>query len=139
MLCFKKYMFAILVPPDERPKVRQYISGPIDTGTSVKLICSVTGGNPLGTLSWDCPGINSNNSTANTAVLEVEFTVDKNYNGRNCSCSATHPVATYRPKTSHELVVYCKFYVSCYEMNIYEYICQCQSQLPVLHSGQTLI
>ncbi|CAG2199847.1 unnamed protein product [Mytilus edulis] len=96
----------IIFPPNEKPKVRQFISGPIDSGTSVKLICSVTGGNPLGTLSWDCPGINSNNSTANTAVLEVEFTVDKNYNGRNCSCSATHPIATYRPKTSHELVVY---------------------------------
>ncbi|VDI02991.1 Hypothetical predicted protein [Mytilus galloprovincialis] len=96
----------IIFPPNEKPKVRQFISGPIDSGTSVKLICSVTGGNPLGTLSWDCSGISSNNSTANTAVLEVEFTVDKNYNGRNCSCSATHPIATYRPKTSHELVVY---------------------------------
>ncbi|XP_063435967.1 basement membrane-specific heparan sulfate proteoglycan core protein-like [Mytilus trossulus] len=100
------HILNIIFPPDEKPKVRQYISGPIDSGTSVKLICSIAGGNPLSTLSWDCPGINSNNSTVNTAVLEVEFTVDKNYNGRNCSCSATHPIATYRPKTRHELVVY---------------------------------
>ncbi|XP_052101392.1 muscle M-line assembly protein unc-89-like isoform X2 [Mytilus californianus] len=96
----------IIFPPDEIPKIRQGIPGPIDTGTSVKLICSVTGGNPLVTLSWDCLGINSNASTEIKAVLEVEFTVDKNYNGRICSCSATHPVATYRPHTEHELVVY---------------------------------
>ncbi|CAC5378606.1 unnamed protein product [Mytilus coruscus] len=100
------HMLNIIFPPDEMPKIRQDISGPIDTGTSVKLICSVTGGNPLGTLSWDCAGINSNTSTEIKAVSEVEFTVDKNYNGRICSCSATHPVATYRPHTEHELVVY---------------------------------
>ncbi|XP_063442134.1 hemicentin-1-like [Mytilus trossulus] len=100
------HLLDVIFPPDVNPTVRQATPGPIDTGTSVTLICSVPGGNPLATVTWDCHGISSNTSTETEAVLEIELTVDKNYNGRICSCSATHPIATYRPTSQISLVVY---------------------------------
>ncbi|CAG2201042.1 unnamed protein product [Mytilus edulis] len=100
------HLLDVIFPPDVYPTVRQATPGPIDTGTAVTLICSVPGGNPLATLTWDCQGITSNTSTETEAVLEIEFTVDKNYNGRICSCSATHPIVTYRPTSQISLVVY---------------------------------
>ncbi|CAC5416043.1 unnamed protein product [Mytilus coruscus] len=100
------HLLDVIFPPDVNPTVRQATAGPIDTETSVKLICSVPGGNPLAKLTWDCQGISSNTSTETVAVLEIEFTVDKNYNGRICSCSATHPIGTYRPTSQYSFVVY---------------------------------
>ncbi|XP_052061604.1 synaptogenesis protein syg-2-like isoform X2 [Mytilus californianus] len=100
------HLLVVIFPPEVTPTVRQATAGPIDTETSVKLICSVPGGSPLAKLTWDCQGITSNTSTETVAVLEIEFTVDKNYNGRICSCSATHPIGTYRPTSQYSLVVY---------------------------------
>lgn len=100
---------AFLDPPDGNTQTEQAIPGPIDTGKSVTLKCTVLGGNPLAALSWDCAGITSNISTSTQAVLSVEFTVDKNYNGRICTCYATHPIKSYSSNSRHEITVYCKF------------------------------
>ncbi|VDH97101.1 Hypothetical predicted protein [Mytilus galloprovincialis] len=91
--------------PDVIPTI-QVPSGGIITGTSVTLTCTVSGGNPLVTLTWDCAGIKSNNTAGSTASYDVTFSVDKSYNNKVCTCSATHPVSSYRPSVQHILVVY---------------------------------
>lgn len=106
---FNKQKSCFSDPPDDNPYTEQAIQGPIDTGKSVTLKCTAVGGNPLASLSWDCAGITSNISTNTKSILSVEFTVDKNYNSKLCTCHATHPIKSYSPISKHELIVYCEF------------------------------
>ncbi|CAG2249479.1 unnamed protein product [Mytilus edulis] len=82
--------------PDTGLVVTQFPLGPLDTGGKVTLTCNTTGGNPLAELNWDCgeDGDIKNNTSGNTSSYSVRFEVNKSYNGKQCNCSATHPVTT---------------------------------------------
>ena len=101
--------YCVSDPPDENILVEQKPPGPVDTGSTVQLSCSVNGGNPLPSLSWDCGGNKTTLFNKTTSVFLVEFIVNKNQNGKLCKCSATHPISSYKPSAQLELVVYCKF------------------------------
>ncbi|VDI09995.1 Hypothetical predicted protein [Mytilus galloprovincialis] len=92
--------------PGLYPTIQQIPAGSIMTGDTIRLTCTVSGGNPLPTLSWNCSGISINNTSGDTAAYSVMFTVDKTFNNKICTCSATHPVSSYRPNVQHTLVVY---------------------------------
>ena len=95
-------------PPNANPVVQQIPNGAIIASNTVRLLCTASGGNPLPTLSWDCTGTYTNNTSGNTASYSVELNVDKTYNNRICTCAATHPDTSYRPRIQHKLEVYCK-------------------------------
>ncbi|CAC5377909.1 HMCN [Mytilus coruscus] len=96
----------VLYPPDHDPTIQQDIPGPVDSGSSVSLIYSVSGGNPLASLSWDCKGITHNSSSSTKTEYIVTFTVNKTFDGRVCTCSASHPIVSYRRLALHQLIVF---------------------------------
>ncbi|CAC5367820.1 unnamed protein product [Mytilus coruscus] len=100
------HMLNVIYPPESHPTIQQAIPGPVDSGSSISLIYSLSGGNPLASLTWKCKGITQNSSSSTKTEYIVTFTVNKNFNGRVCTCSATHPIDSYRPNTRHQLVVF---------------------------------
>lgn len=103
-------MYVLLIDaPHLYPTIQQMPAGSIITGSTISLICAVSGGNPLSTLSLNCTGTSLNNTAGDTAAYSVTFTVDKTFNNKICTCSATHPISSYRPNVQHMLVVYCKY------------------------------
>ncbi|CAC5419512.1 unnamed protein product [Mytilus coruscus] len=100
------HMLNVIYPPESHPTIQQAIPGPVDSGSSVSLIYSVSGGNPLASLTWDCKGITQNSSSSTKTEYIVTFTVNKNFNRRVCTCSAIHPIDSYRPNARHKLVVF---------------------------------
>ncbi|VDI79598.1 Hypothetical predicted protein [Mytilus galloprovincialis] len=82
----------------------------IDIGDNITLSCTVEGGNPSPTLKWDC----GDDVTYNLGILgnkttsSIHFEVDKYDNGKNCSCSAFHPISTYNHTRQHSITVYCE-------------------------------
>ena len=82
--------------------------GPVNTGNEVNLTCSVSGGNPLAALSWNCSGNVSEYTLGQTAVRSVVILVDKTDNNKICTCSASHPVTSYRPNAHVMLDIHCE-------------------------------
>lgn len=65
------------------------------TGDSVNLTCTVSGGNPIANLSWVCGSNNPttvtiSNSSLAASVLRLK--VDKAFNNKDCTCTASHPL-----------------------------------------------
>ncbi|XP_052074119.1 hemicentin-1-like [Mytilus californianus] len=102
----KVIIIEVYYPPDSQPTIQQIIPGPVDSGSSVSLNYSLSGGNPLASLSWDCKGTTHNSSSSTKTEYIVTFTVNKNFDGRVCTCSATHPIDSYRPIAQHQLIVF---------------------------------
>ncbi|XP_063447982.1 hemicentin-1-like [Mytilus trossulus] len=100
------HMLNVIYPPESNPTIHQATPGPVDSGSSVSLIYSLSGGNPLASLTWDCKGITQNSSSNTKTEYIVTFTVNKTFNGRVCTCFATHPIDSYRPNVQHQLAVY---------------------------------
>ncbi|CAG2195897.1 unnamed protein product [Mytilus edulis] len=75
-------------------------------GNEIKLKCTVTGGNPLAILTWDCDGTILNETTGNIASYSVTFFAKRTSNNKICTCSASHVVMSYKPIISHQLIVY---------------------------------
>ncbi|VDI52385.1 neural cell adhesion molecule [Mytilus galloprovincialis] len=100
------HMLNVIYPPESHPTIQQAIPGPVDSGRSVSLIYSLSGGNPLAFLTWDCNGITQNLSSSTKTEYIVTFTVNKNFDGRVCTCSATHLIDSYRPNAQHQLAVF---------------------------------
>ncbi|XP_071180176.1 synaptogenesis protein syg-2-like [Mytilus edulis] len=100
------HMLNVIYPPESHPTIQQAIPGPVDSGSSVSLIYSLSGGNPLAFLTWDCNGITQNSSSSTKTEYIVTFTVNKNFDGRVCTCSATHLIDSYRPNAQHQLAVF---------------------------------
>ncbi|XP_076109516.1 nephrin-like [Mytilus galloprovincialis] len=101
-----KHRMNIYYAPHLYPTIQQMPAGSILTGSKISLICAVSGGNPLSTLSLNCTGTSINNTSGDTAAYSVTFIVDKTFNSKICTCSATHPISSYRPNVYHTLVVY---------------------------------
>lgn len=95
--------------PGTNPIIEQEPSGGILVGKNVTLTCSVSGGNPLATLSWNCSGIKKNETVEDTASYSITFTVDKSYITKLCTCTANHRISAYKPTVRHNVVVFCKF------------------------------
>ena len=106
-------MYAIDAP-SKIPIVQQIQQGPILVDTNVTLICTVTNGNPLAMLSWNCTGTALISTVGNTTSQSVLLTVNKT--NAICICSATHPVFSYRPNVEHAINVYCEY-------NFYNILC----------------
>lgn len=109
MIIFQRVNLFVLDPPESNPTIQQATPGPVDSGSPVSLIYSLSGGNPLASLTWDCKGITQNSSSNTKTEYIVTFTVNKNFNERVCTCSATHPIDSYRPNVQHQLAVYCEY------------------------------
>ncbi|XP_021370149.1 nephrin-like [Mizuhopecten yessoensis] len=63
----------------------------VQADTTVMLNCSVEGGNPLATLTWQCKGstfVGQNLSYLTTSDSRLELKVDKTYHQQNCLCTA---------------------------------------------------
>ncbi|XP_071172347.1 nephrin-like isoform X2 [Mytilus edulis] len=93
--------------PDTGPSIQQIPAGNIITGDNLMLTCTVSGGNPLPVLSWNCTGIKTNKTKGSEASYSVAFSVNKANNNMICTCSVFyHPVLSYRPSVHHLLVVF---------------------------------
>lgn len=83
-------------------------------GDRITLTCSVTGGNPLATLTWTCKGVpaqtyNENFTTLNLVINRYMFTIDSSYNGQICTCTASHQLwVDDRVVHSQPFIVYCE-------------------------------
>lgn len=101
-----RHVLLVAYTPDNNPVVKQDPEGGVIAGEKVTLHCTVSGGNPLATLTWDCQGRKMNNTIGTTASYSVEIITDKNYNNRICTCSASHFIQSYKPQTQHRLIVF---------------------------------
>ena len=79
-----------------------------DTGT---FVCSISGGNPLASLSWDCFGSDDTSleTQGDKVTSTVKWTAIRNY--RTCSCQAQH-FSNYNKITNITVLVQCKFYIN---------------------------
>lgn len=80
-------------------------------GDSVNLTCTVFGGNPIANLSWECGSkdpttVKISNSSLAASVLTLK--VDKVFNNKDCTCTASHPLQN-KNKTV-KLIVHCEYF-----------------------------
>lgn len=81
------------------------------TGDSVNLTCTVFGGNPIANLSWECSSkdpITETRSNSTLAASVLFLKVDKTFNNKDCTCTASHPLQN-KTKTV-KLIVYCEYF-----------------------------
>lgn len=95
-------------PPANRPIITQVKPGPVDSGDTVYLHCSVYGGNPIAKIIWDCQGKIKDQSSDTLSAVILELVVDRSYDDKICSCTATHRDPSYKHTIQHKLIVYCK-------------------------------
>ncbi|VDI35613.1 Hypothetical predicted protein, partial [Mytilus galloprovincialis] len=93
-------------PPENIPSIKQVKPGPVDAGETVYLHCSVYGGYPIAKLIWDCPGLVTNQSSETLSAVILQLVVDRKYDGKRCSCLATHPDLSYKHTIQHTFTVY---------------------------------
>ncbi|CAC5390639.1 unnamed protein product [Mytilus coruscus] len=102
----ENHRLIVYYAPDTNPIIAQTPLGPIVTGNTVTLTCTVPGGNPLAKLSWNCAGTKENNTAGNTSSYSITMSVNKSYNNKICTCTADHIISAYEPTVQHKLVVY---------------------------------
>lgn len=101
---------SILDHPDDSPTVTQVQEGSINTGDAVLLNCTLKGGNPVATLSWNCSGNNHVTKSGNTVVSSIEFNVNRSYHHTVCTCMASQEtIDSYSDSASHMLNVICEY------------------------------
>ncbi|XP_069109514.1 carcinoembryonic antigen-related cell adhesion molecule 5-like [Argopecten irradians] len=89
-------VFTIYYSPlsTQLPSISGYTSGEVlyeeDPVRSIQ--CHQAGGFPLATLTWDCFGLSGNDmSTQSASVSTIQLSTNRDYNDRNCTCTASHP------------------------------------------------
>ncbi|CAC5391985.1 unnamed protein product [Mytilus coruscus] len=100
------YLVQLVDPPENKPIIRQVKPGPVDSGDTVYLHCSVYGGYPIANISWDCQGKIKDQSSDTLSAVILELVVDRRYDDKICSCSATHLDPSYKHTIQHKLTVY---------------------------------
>ncbi|XP_063404293.1 B-cell receptor CD22-like [Mytilus trossulus] len=96
----------IYYPPENRPIIRQVKPGPVDSGETVYLHCSVYGGYPIAKIIWDCQGKIKDQSSDTLSAVILELVIDRSYDDKICSCTATHRDPSYKHTLQHKLIVY---------------------------------
>ncbi|XP_046558356.1 MAM domain-containing glycosylphosphatidylinositol anchor protein 2-like isoform X2 [Haliotis rubra] len=74
-------------PPPVPPSITQFPDVMFE-GDTQTISCSVTGGNPLATITWSCPGTGSASvsDSGQTRTSTLSFTVSRSQNGQQCQC-----------------------------------------------------
>ncbi|XP_048240962.1 V-set and immunoglobulin domain-containing protein 10-like [Haliotis rufescens] len=74
-------------PPPVPPTITEFQTLMFE-GDQETISCSVTGGNPLATITWSCPGTGSAlvSDSGQTRTSTLFFTVSRSQNGQQCQC-----------------------------------------------------
>lgn len=103
----------VLYPPSGDPSISSSSQTFVYTsGESVNLTCTVFGGNPIANLSWECSYTDPKTETRSNSSFAASIlflNVDKEFNNKDCTCTASHPLQV--KKETVMLTVY-------YESNI---------------------
>ncbi|XP_046555519.1 uncharacterized protein LOC124264775 isoform X2 [Haliotis rubra] len=83
-------------PPPVPPSITQFPDLMFE-GDQQTISCSVTGGNPLATITWSCPGTGSASVTdsGQTRTSTLSFAVSRSQNGQQCQCLGTWQYGGY--------------------------------------------
>ncbi|XP_048241029.1 uncharacterized protein LOC124119587 [Haliotis rufescens] len=97
-------------PPSDPPSITQFETVMFE-GDPETISCSVTGGNPLATIMWSCPGagVASVSDSGQTRTSTLSFTVSRSQNGQQCQCLGSWRYGGY----IYNLSVVRTFNVSC--------------------------
>lgn len=96
-------------PPSSSPSLIQIPNGPIIEGNKVRLVCNISGGNPLASIVWQCIGFTQTTQTGNNMTVSViERVVTKDDNGKECRCIIKHPLLDLDKEVRSTLNVYCE-------------------------------
>ena len=104
-------------PPPGSPTLRNIDSTSplvLYEGDPLEMTCDIVGGSPLATLTWDCPGLDS--QTGSDSIQRwstVSGTVRRSLNNQACACTAQHyawlpPESQTRIVHTPFITVYCK-------------------------------
>ncbi|XP_048241012.1 V-set and immunoglobulin domain-containing protein 10-like isoform X2 [Haliotis rufescens] len=74
-------------PPPAPPSITEFQTLMFE-GDPETISCSVTGGNPLATITWSCPGTGSASisDSGQTRTSTLSFTVSRSQNSQQCQC-----------------------------------------------------
>ncbi|XP_060589219.1 uncharacterized protein LOC132744506 [Ruditapes philippinarum] len=93
----------VTYPPDNSPVIQEFDTSKIiqaiesDTGT---FVCSISGGNPLASLSWNCFDSHDLTSSTQDGIVTntVKWTAWRSYN--TCSCTSNHVLSKWKRTTN---------------------------------------
>lgn len=106
--------FSVVDPPSGDPSISSSSQTFVYTsGESVNLTCTVFGGNPIANLSWECSYTDPKTETRSNSSFAASIlflNVDKEFNNKDCTCTASHPLQV--KKETVMLTVYCEYYNS---------------------------
>ncbi|XP_046544401.1 uncharacterized protein LOC124254610 [Haliotis rubra] len=96
------------IPPRVPPSITQFPALMFD-GDPQTISCSVTGGNPLATITWSCPGTGSASvsDSGQTRTSTLSFTVSRSQNGQQCKCLGTWQYGGYNYSDARTFNVSC--------------------------------
>ncbi|XP_071094600.1 B-cell receptor CD22-like [Haliotis cracherodii] len=83
-------------PPPVPPSITNFQTLMFE-GDPETISCSVTGGNPLATITWSCPGTGpaSVSISGQTRTSTLSFTVSRSQNSQQCQCLGEWQYGTY--------------------------------------------
>ncbi|XP_053373002.1 nephrin-like, partial [Mercenaria mercenaria] len=94
LLSTKQVLLDVQYPPDDSPIIQgDYETYVIIANHTGVLSCSIKGGNPVATLTWNCFNTGSASVIVGTTVTKnVTWTASRNQD-RSCTCGSSHPLA----------------------------------------------
>lgn len=102
-----KHRLDVKYPPTSIPSISSIPPNfQFEDGLQAMLICKLPGGNPLASLVLECNNIQGTNANEmnSTAVSRLSVTVNKSFNNKLCTCTASHQLFEY-PKSKQETLV----------------------------------
>ncbi|XP_048240965.1 hemicentin-2-like, partial [Haliotis rufescens] len=99
---------AVRYPPPVPPSITKFQTLMFE-GDQETIICSVTGGNPLATITWSCPGTGSASvsDSGQTRTSTLSFTVSRSQNGQQCQCLGAWQYGGYNQSDVRTFSVSC--------------------------------
>ncbi|XP_071094599.1 uncharacterized protein [Haliotis cracherodii] len=95
-------------PPPVPPSITNFQTLMFE-GDPETISCSVTGGNPLATITWSCPGTGpaSVSISGQTRTSTLSFTVSRSQNSQQCQCLGEWQYGTYNLSDVRTFIVSC--------------------------------